>query len=75
MMRSHAIPTCQHKDEGKICGTQAMPNTQECARHWLLARGWDEAKGEYRDEPMPFEQGDEDTQHWTDELEATRQTV
>lgn len=74
MMHPQAIPTCAHTEKGVVCGAQAMPNTRECPTHWRMARGWDEANACYPDEDaQPFEAGDEDTQHWTDELEAIKQ--
>jgi hypothetical protein len=50
-----------------------MHGTKECAECWKIRFDayWHER---FPDEDVqPFEAGDEDTQHWTDELEAIKQ--
>jgi hypothetical protein len=49
-MADTVVPRCAHKGKRRVCGKPAMPNTRECAYHWLKSRGWDAKKGEY----LPF---------------------
>lgn len=55
------------------CLEPAMQNCPDCAYHWRNLRGWDEANACYPDDVQPFEQGDEDTQHWDATIEAVKQ--
>lgn len=47
------IPRCAHKGKRRVCGKPAMPNTQECFRHWQKARGWNPVTLQY-EEDLPF---------------------
>jgi hypothetical protein len=58
-----ALPTCVK------CDLPPMHGCKTCYLHWQEARGWNEATGEYLE---PFEAGDDDQQHWSDESEAIK---
>jgi hypothetical protein len=70
---SQVIPTCNHEDDGAICGRDAMPNTRDCWHHWDIrfSAYWDARFPD--EEALPFSEPVEDADYAPDAAYAVNE--